>query len=129
MRQQFYLRQRVRGGSFHVIFIDTLTGKQTDRTTGTSDEKKANAIAQEWLANGLPERPLISNVAKTTVFCDYLKQFWDFKTSSYFRELETMGREPHPEHALEMQKIVERYYLPYFHSKLLCQIDEEALLG
>jgi len=38
-----------------------------------------------------------------------------------------MGREPHPEHALEMQRIVERYYRPYFQSKLLCQINEEAL--
>jgi len=45
----------------------------------------------------------------------------------YFRELETMGREPHPEHALEMQKIVERYYQPYFKSTLLCQVDGEIL--
>jgi len=127
MRQQYYLRQRVRGGSFHVIFIDPLTDKQTDRTAGTNDEKKANAIAQEWLAKGIPEKPKTSNVAKTTVFCDYLFQFWDFKTSDYFRELETMGREPHPEHALEMQRIVERYYRPYYQAKLLCQINEEAL--
>ncbi|MDR2716534.1 MAG: hypothetical protein LBB89_00505 [Treponema sp.] len=105
MRQQYYLRQRVQDGSFHVIFIDPLTGKQTDRTTETSDEKRANAIAQEWLANGLPEKPRTSNIAKTTSFCDYLNQFWDFETSGYFRELETMGKEPHPEHALEMQKI------------------------
>jgi len=34
MRQQYYLRQKVEGGSFHVIFIAPLTGKQTDRTAG-----------------------------------------------------------------------------------------------
>jgi integrase len=38
-----------------------------------------------------------------------------------------MGKEPHPEHALEMQKIVERYYRSYFQSALLCKIDEETL--
>jgi hypothetical protein len=127
MRQRYYLRQRVQGGSFHVIFIDPFTGKQTDRTTGTNDEKKAPSIAQEWLANGPPEKPRASSYAKTTAFCDYLHQFWDFETSDYFRELETMGREPHAEHALEMQKAVERYYRPYFQSKLLIHIDEETL--
>jgi len=128
MRQQYYLRQRVKDGSFHAVFVDPLTGKQTDRTTGSNDEKKANAIAQEWLAKGLPEKPKTSITTKKTGFCDYLIQFWDFEKSDYFRELETMGREPHPEHALEMQKIVERYYRPYFGSSLLlCQINEETL--
>jgi integrase len=61
------------------------------------------------------------------LFCDYLHQFWDFETSDYFRELETMGKEPHVEHAQEMQKAVKRYYLPYFENRLLCQIDEESL--
>jgi hypothetical protein len=38
-----------------------------------------------------------------------------------------MGKEPHQEHADEMQKSVVRYYRPYFGNKLLCQIDEEYL--
>jgi len=127
MRQSYYLRQRKIGGSIHVIFIDPLTGQQTDRSTGTNDEKKANAIAQGWLANGLPDKPHTSSVAKTTTFCDFLHKFWDFDTSGYFRELETMGKEPHVDHALDMQKVVERYYRPYFKNKLLCQIDGETL--
>ena len=127
MRLQYYLRQRKQGGSFHAVFVDPITGKQANKTTGTSDEKKAAAIAQEWLANGLPGKPRLSNVSKATAFCDYLHQFWDFETSGYFRELETMGKEPHAEHASEMQKAVERYYRPYFQARLLCQIDEEAL--
>jgi integrase len=127
MRLQFYLRQRKHGGNFHAVFVDPLTGKQTGRTTGTNDEKRAVATAQEWLANGLPDRPRVSSTSKTTGFCDYLHRFWDFETSEYFREQETVGREPHAEHALEMQKAVERYYRPYFQAKLLCQIDEEAL--
>ncbi|WP_461252368.1 hypothetical protein, partial [Treponema sp. R8-4-B8] len=94
---------------------------------GTNDEKKAHAIAQSWLANGLPENPNKNNIAKTTAFCDYLCGFWDFDTSEYFREQETMGKEPQPEHALEMQRIVRRYYLPYFKNKLLCEIDGELL--
>jgi integrase len=127
MRQKFYLRQRVINGNFHAIFVDELSGKQIDKTTGTNDEKRANAIAQEWLTNGLPEKPCTSNMSKTTLFCDYLVQFWDFEKSDYFRELETMGKEPHIEHAIEMQKAVERYYRPYFGSTLLCQIDEKTL--
>jgi hypothetical protein len=127
MRQQYYLRQRVHGGTFHVIFIDQLTGKQTNRSTGTNDEKTANALAQEWLANGLPEKPCTSNFSKTITFCDYLIQFSDFNTSDYFRELETMGREPHIEHSLEMQKTVDRHYRPYFNSTLLSQINEVSL--
>jgi len=127
MRQSYYLRQRKINGSIHAIFIDPLTGKQTDRTTGTNDEKKAHAIAQGWLANGLPDKPHTSSVAKTTTFCDFLHKFWDFNTSGYFRELETMGKEPHLEHAQEMQIMVERYYRSYFKNKLLCQIDGETL--
>jgi hypothetical protein len=38
-----------------------------------------------------------------------------------------MGKEPHVDHALDMQKVVERYYRPYFKNKLLCQIDGETL--
>ncbi|MDR0313054.1 MAG: site-specific integrase [Treponema sp.] len=127
MRQGYYLRQRKNGGSFHIVFVDPITGKQTHRTTETNDEKKANAIAQGWLLNGLPDKPKANNIAKQTAFCDYLHQFWDFETSEYFREVETMGKEPHVEHALEMQKAVKRYYRPYFGNKLLCQIDEEYL--
>jgi len=125
MRQQYYLR--LRHGIYHVLFTDQLTSKQIDRTTGTSDEKRANAIAQEWIVNGLPEKPRTSTIAKTTTFCDYLVQFWDFEKSMYFRELETMGRDPQPEHVFEMQKLVERYYRSFFKTTLLCQVDGESL--
>jgi len=127
MRQSFYLRQRKSDGSFSVIFIDPITEKRTERATGTNDEKKATAIAQGWLANGLPDNPTANKIAKTTSFCDYLYQFWDFDSSEYFREQETMGKEPQPDHALEMQRAVKRYYRPYFKDKLLCQIDSEIL--
>jgi integrase len=126
--RRYYLRQRKKDGNWYAIFMNIVTKKQDfTRSTGTTDKRQADSIAQEWLVNGPPKKPKTSNVARTTVFCDYLIQFWDFDTSDYFRELETMGREPHPEHALEMQRIVERYYRPYFQSKLLCQIDEETL--
>jgi hypothetical protein len=64
MRQSYYLRQRKIGGSIHVIFVDPLTGQQTDRSTGTNDEKKAHAIAQGWLANGLPDKPHTSSLLR-----------------------------------------------------------------
>jgi len=87
---------------FSVIFIDPHTEKHTERSTGTKDEKKANAIAQGWLVNCLPDNPSINKIAKTTSFCDFLYMFWDFETSEYFREQETMEKEPQPEHTLEM---------------------------
>jgi len=37
--------------------------------------------------------------------------------------LKQWGKEPQPEHAFEMQKIVKRYYDPFFHKRLLCEID------
>jgi integrase len=96
------------------------------KSTGTTDKKQAEAIGMDWWTNGI-EGKAKSSIDRKTLFCDYLIQFWDFNNSIYFRELETMGREPHPDHAIEMQKIVERYYRPYFQSKLLCQIDGETL--
>jgi integrase len=65
--------------------------------------------------------------ARGITFCDFLKQFWDFDTSEYFKELQTMGNEPHRDHADEMYKQVDRYYLGYFGKILLCQITEESL--
>ena len=127
MRQSFYLRQKKSNGLFSAIFIDPVTEIRTERATGTNDEKKATAIAQGWLANGFPDNPVKNNIAKTTTFCDYLHQFWDFDTSEYFREQETMGKAPQVEHALEMQRVVDRYYKQYFQNKLLCQIDENTL--
>jgi len=127
VRQSFYLRQKKSDGLFSVIFVDPLTEKRTERATGTNDEKKATAIAQGWLSNGLPDNPTMSKIARTTSFCDYLCQFWDFEKSEYFREQETMGKEPQPEHAFEMQRAVKRYYQPYFQNKLLCQINGNSL--
>ena len=127
MRQGYYLRQRKADGLFSAIFIDPLTNKRTERVTGTNDEKKAHAIAQGFLANGLPESPSVNTIARTTTFCDFLYGFWDFDTSEYFREQETMGKEPQPDHALEMQRAVKRYYRSYFKDTLLCQVDGEAL--
>jgi integrase len=74
----------------------------------------------------LPEKPL-AGIDRKTTFCDYLYQFWDFEASEYFREQETMGKDPQPDHALEMQRIVKRYYRSYFQNKLLCEINEEML--
>ncbi|QQO08650.1 tyrosine-type recombinase/integrase [Breznakiella homolactica] len=53
--------------------------------------------------------------------------FWDFDTSSYFREMKTMGKEPKRRHSRDMQNIVQRYYKDYFKKKLLIQIDEMAI--
>jgi len=61
------------------------------------------------------------------VLCDYLYRFWDFNASEYFRELETMGKEPHIEHATEMQRSVDRYYRPYFDALPLHELTEELL--
>jgi len=127
-QKKFYIEPRKPSGIYYYIIRDPISRKTiTYRSTGTTDKRQADAIGMDWWTNGIPGKTSSTGINRKSLFCDYLFQFWNFSTSDYFRELETMGREPHPEHALEMQRIVERYYRPYFQSKLLCQIDEEAL--
>ena len=122
-QEKYYLEARKPSGIYYYVVRDPVSRKTTAfKSTGTTDEKQAKAIALEWWVNGVPGKRF-SGVDRVISFCDYLTNFWDFASSEYFRELETMGNEPQPEHALEMQKIVKRYYAPYFKEKLLCQID------
>jgi len=126
-QKKFYLETRKPNGIFYYIVLDPVTRKTVAyKSTGTTDKKQAETIGMEWWTNGIPGKPL-AGIDRKTSFCDYLYNFWDFETSNYFRELETMGKEPQPEHALEMQKAVERYYRSYFKDKLLCQIDGDTL--
>jgi integrase len=126
-QKKFYIEARKPSGIYYYIVRDPVSRRTIAyKSTGTSDKKHAESIGMDWWTNGIAGNSQ-AGIDRKTVFCDYLYQFWDFNTSVYFRELETMGREPHPEHALEMQKIVERYYRSYFQSKLLCQIDGETL--
>jgi integrase len=126
--RRYYLYRRKQSKAWYVLFVDPETGKhEKRRSTETSDKRQAEAIAQEWLANGLPDDLSAIKTAKKTGFCDYLTDFWDFDTSEYFNELQTMGKEPHRAHALEMQKLVKRYFEDYFGNTLLCQIDEMKL--
>jgi len=127
-QKKFYLEPRKPSGIYYYIVRDPVSRRTiTYKSTGTTDKRQAETIGMDWWTNGIPGKMPSSCVARQTLFCDYLFQFWDFETSGYFRELETMGKEPHPEHAIEMQKIVERYYRPYFQSELLCKINEESL--
>jgi integrase len=127
-QKEFYLEPRKPSGIYYYIILDPVSRKtMAYKSTGTTDKRQAEALGMDWWKNGVPGKFPHSGIDRKTLFCDYLIKFWDFDTSGYFRELETMGKEPHPEHALEMQKVVERYYRPYFQSKLLCQIDAETL--
>jgi integrase len=127
-QKKFYLEQRKPSGIYYYIVRDPVSRKTLAyKSTGTTDIKQAEATGMEWWANGIPGKTSNSGIDRKTLFCDYLFQFWDFETSNYFREQETMGREPHIEHAVEMQKNVDRHYRPYFKSTLLCQINEESL--
>jgi len=72
--------------------MDTVTKKITKtHCTGTSDHDRADALAQEWLVNGLPDEPTLLKTAQSITFCDFLKEFWDFDSSEYFKELQTAG--------------------------------------
>jgi integrase len=127
-QKKFYLEPRKPSGIYYFIIRDPVSRKTVAyKSTGTADKKQAELIGMEWWTNGIPGKSGGSGFDRKSLFCDYLYQFWDFETSDYFRELETMGKEPHVEHAQEMQKAVNRYFRPYFGNKLLCQIDEEYL--
>jgi integrase len=127
LQRKFYLEPRKPRGIYYYIVRDPVSRKTlTYKSTRTTDLKQAEAIGMEWWTNGIEGRPKTS-IDRKTLFCDYLVQFWDFDTSMYFRELETMGKEPQPEHSYETQRLIERYYRPYFKSALLCQVDGETL--
>ena len=127
-QKKFYIEARKPSGVYYFIIRDPVSRKTLAyKSTGTTDKRQAEAIGMEWWANGIPGISQGSGLDRKTTFCDYLHQFWDFETSDYFQEMKAVGKEPHPEHPLEMQKIVGRYYRPYFGGKLLCQIDEENL--
>jgi integrase len=127
-QKKFYLERRKPSGIYYYLVRDPVSRKTLAyKSTGTTDVKLAEAIGMEWWADGIPGKTQNAGVDRKTLFCDYLFQFWDFETSDYFREQETMGREPHIEHATNMQQAVDRHYRPYFKNTLLCQITEEAL--
>ncbi len=125
----YYLHQRKQGGVWYVTFTDPDSGKLGPRrSTKTTIQRDAEAIAQRWLRNGLPESnrtPLPSPSSRT--FCGYLKDFWDFDSSGYFKERITLGKKPGRRHAKDMRDMVGRYFSAYFGDKKLSQIDELAL--
>jgi len=129
-QKKFYLEPRKPSGIYYYIVRDAVSRRTLAyKSTRTTDVKLAEAIGMEWWTYGIPGKASNSGIDRKTAFCDYLFRFWDFNASDYFRELETMGREPHIEHAIEMQNTVGRHYRPYFKSALLCQIDEESIQG
>lgn len=127
-RRQYYVIPRKPSGIYYFIRTDPVTNETMDfRSTGTRDEKKAEAIAQEWLINGTPDKPKKTAYSRTVTFCDYLMWFWDFENSDYFKDLKNRHKDPNPEHPYEMQGVVNRYYRPYFKDKLLIQMNEPLL--
>jgi hypothetical protein len=105
--------------------MDAQTGQHLQRrSTKTADKRQAEAIAQDWLANGLLDENAGDKPLRKMSFCDYLTAFWDFDQSGYFRELETMGKEPCRRHARETRKLVGRYFEPYFRTLKLGQLNE-----
>ena len=126
-QEKYYVESRKPSGIYYYIVRDPVSRKTTAfKSTGTTDEKQAKAIALEWWTNGIPGKPF-TGIDRKSLFCDYLYNFWDFDKSEYFRELETMGHEPQPEHAHEMQRAVKRYYEPFFRNKLLCEINGASM--
>ena len=126
-QKKFYLSQRKPSGIYYYIVSDPITRKTTAYlSTGTTDRNQAELIGMEWWANGLPDKPK-TGIERKKLLCDYLYDFWDFSSSNYFRELEIMGKKPHPEHALQMRQNVDRHFRQYFNDLLLCQLDEETL--
>jgi integrase len=120
----FYLSQRKKDGVWYAAFRDPVTGEVGNkRSTRTDSKRQAETIAQTWLRDGIPDAKKSNKV----VFCEYLKNFWDFDTSNYFKERITLGKQPHRRYAKDMQDIVIRYFEGYYENILLCQITEENL--
>ncbi|MDL2230026.1 site-specific integrase [Treponema sp. OttesenSCG-928-L16] len=122
--RHFYLHQREQSGIWYVTFTNPLTGKLgIRRSTKTTNKRKAESQAQEWLREGIPDIPQSHSI----IFCDYLNDFWNRETSNYYREIKTLGKDPKPRHFKDMQSVVRRYFLDYFKKQLLGQVDEMNL--
>jgi integrase len=123
----FYLHQRKPSNVWHVTFTVPETGKLAARlSTKTTIRREAEVIAQQWLRDGLPESSK-NPLPVSQTFCDYLKEFWDFDHSQYFKEQITMGKKPTRRHVKDMKDLVDRYFVAFFGSKKLNQIDESIL--
>jgi integrase len=128
MRQSYYLEPRGKKGIFHAIFEDQETGRPFTRTTGTNNERDANTIAQQWLANGFPDNPrLSSGIDRKMTFCDFALKIWTFGESDYYKDRKTMGKEDHPEHYKEMQGTIKRYGRLFFKDLPLHKVTEDTV--
>jgi hypothetical protein len=81
-QRKFYLEPRKPNGIYYYIVRNPVSRKTTAyKSTGTTDERQAEAIGLEWWTNGIPGKSKGSGIDRKTLFCDYLHQFWDFETS------------------------------------------------
>ncbi len=120
----YYLSRRGVSSVWYVALRDPRTGKVgTKRSTGTSDRRIAESLAQTWLRDGLPEKPRDSSIT----FVNYLDSFWDYDRSPYVAETLAAGKRIHRRHANDMRNQVRRYIKPYFGERLLRDVDEVAL--
>nr|AGS52927.1 hypothetical protein [uncultured bacterium contig00019] len=87
--RRYYLRRRSNNGNWTAIIMNANTRKPAfSRSTGTSNKKQADAIAQGWLVNGLPDSNRITkdkNQLRNIAFTDYCRRIWDFDTSEYLK--------------------------------------------
>jgi len=88
--RHYYLRQRSKSGKWYATIMNTITRKpELFRCTGTNDKNQAEAIAQDWLINGLPDSNKVSKDTRqlrSMNFFDYLKNFLEYDTSEYIKE-------------------------------------------
>jgi hypothetical protein len=85
MRQSYYLEARGKKGIYHAIFEDPETGKPFTRTTKTNNEREAHAVAQKWLANGVPNDTRLSCSDRKMTLCDFAIKVWTCGKSSVGR--------------------------------------------
>jgi len=73
-QRKFYIEARKPSGIYYYIVRDPVSRKTVVyKSTGTTDEKQAEAIGMEWWTNGI-EGKAQSGIDRKTLFCDYLFQ-------------------------------------------------------
>ena len=94
-----------------------------------SDITKADAefICKELQRRGFLKSYVFENSKQAIDFVSYLTDFWDWEKSPYIKERLRRNHGLHKRYATEMSCTINRYWLPFFRSKTLGEINRQDI--
>jgi integrase len=106
-----------RGGNVAISVIEALRQVQTTA--------EADFVCRELKRRGLLKIFVITGSKPDVDFPSYLKNFWDYETSSYVKEKLRKNHGIHKNYTVGQGLIIEKYWLPFFKGRILGSITRE----